>query len=375
MRRAGQDLVDDLLARTDGLVEGMLGAMRGRPSYANVPEHEVRASVRRHVLRLTEHLRAGDGPMNPADEAWFRDVGEQRARQGVTVEDLVHVWKVTFDLLRAHVLQAVDLLADHPEVLRRLLRTTDELDHGLLAVVAGYQRARSDQDRAERERRGEVVRRLWTPGVDADEVRRTAETHGLDTTATFHPFRARPADERELLRLETWLDATHGAGVLHGLVDGDLCGVTSRPLSARCEHTIGVADAAPLAELPEASRLAGRALAVALHVGRPGVCRLADLGLLPAVLADDEVGAALDARYITPHVAQGPSGEAVLDTVEAYLSCQAKLAPAASALHVHLNTVRYRIARFEETTGVSLRDTDRLAEVWWALRRRRLLTP
>jgi DNA-binding PucR family transcriptional regulator len=41
-------------------------------------------------------------------------------------------------------------------------------------------------------------------------------------------------------------------------------------------------------------------------------------------------------------------------------------------LEIHSNTVRQRLARFEETTGCSLRDTETLAEVWWALQRWRL---
>ncbi|WP_198528225.1 helix-turn-helix domain-containing protein, partial [Mycobacteroides abscessus] len=39
----------------------------------------------------------------------------------------------------------------------------------------------------------------------------------------------------------------------------------------------------------------------------------------------------------------------------------------ATKLFVHQNTVRYRIARFEELTGTSLGDTEVLLEVWWAL--------
>jgi DNA-binding PucR family transcriptional regulator len=44
----------------------------------------------------------------------------------------------------------------------------------------------------------------------------------------------------------------------------------------------------------------------------------------------------------------------------------------ARALHVHPNTLRHRLRRFEETTGTTLRDPRHMVELWWALERRRL---
>ena len=41
---------------------------------------------------------------------------------------------------------------------------------------------------------------------------------------------------------------------------------------------------------------------------------------------------------------------------------------AARALHVHPNTLLYRIRRFEQISGRSLASTESLAEVWLAMR-------
>ncbi|MET8875230.1 helix-turn-helix domain-containing protein [Nocardia sp. NPDC004604] len=40
---------------------------------------------------------------------------------------------------------------------------------------------------------------------------------------------------------------------------------------------------------------------------------------------------------------------------------------AARRLHLHPNTLRHRLHRFELVTGGSLRDMSTLAEPWWAL--------
>ena len=41
---------------------------------------------------------------------------------------------------------------------------------------------------------------------------------------------------------------------------------------------------------------------------------------------------------------------------------------AARALHIHPNTLLYRIRRFEQISGRSLASTEALAEVWLAMR-------
>jgi DNA-binding PucR family transcriptional regulator len=41
-------------------------------------------------------------------------------------------------------------------------------------------------------------------------------------------------------------------------------------------------------------------------------------------------------------------------------------------MFLHVNTVRYRLRRFEELTGTSLRRVEDLVQIWWALRRARL---
>jgi DNA-binding PucR family transcriptional regulator len=46
-----------------------------------------------------------------------------------------------------------------------------------------------------------------------------------------------------------------------------------------------------------------------------------------------------------------------------------RIDPAAERLFVHPNTVRYRLRRYEEETGVDLRETEDAFRVWWALHR------
>ena len=60
------------------------------------------------------------------------------------------------------------------------------------------------------------------------------------------------------------------------------------------------------------------------------------------------------------------------DTLRTYLAQGMRIEDTARALHVHANTLRHRLKRFEEATGMSLRDPRAVVELWWALERRRL---
>ncbi len=53
--------------------------------------------------------------------------------------------------------------------------------------------------------------------------------------------------------------------------------------------------------------------------------------------------------------------------MRAYLEHDRSIPRTAAALHVHVNTPRYRLSRFEALTGRSLTQTDTLVELAWAL--------
>ncbi|MGV0811696.1 helix-turn-helix domain-containing protein [Mycolicibacterium boenickei] len=78
------------------------------------------------------------------------------------------------------------------------------------------------------------------------------------------------------------------------------------------------------------------------------------------VLLDEIVTAiAADERLIDPRVRALRADEPVLaETLGVYLDCFGDVAAAAQHLHVHPNTVRYRIRRVEQLLGASLNDSD-----------------
>jgi PucR family transcriptional regulator, purine catabolism regulatory protein len=78
------------------------------------------------------------------------------------------------------------------------------------------------------------------------------------------------------------------------------------------------------------------------------------------VLVSDVLGEAIS--YDREH------GAEIVPTLRTWLERGRRTPEAAQALHIHPNTLLYRIRRFEEISGRSLASTESLAEVWLALR-------
>ena len=68
----------------------------------------------------------------------------------------------------------------------------------------------------------------------------------------------------------------------------------------------------------------------------------------------------------------GRLGAELETTLRAWFDQEMRVEDTAKALHIHPNTLRHRLRRFEEATGATLRDPRDLVELWWALERRRL---
>lgn len=112
-------------------------------------------------------------------------------------------------------------------------------------------------------------------------------------------------------------------------------------------------------------------MATATAFGLTGCYDLGRLGLLPAVLADTDVAEELVRRYVEP-LGTGAAMLPILETVRRYLTLGMRADLTAEHLSVHHNTVRYRLRRYEELTGIDLRDPNRALEAWWALQRTRI---
>jgi hypothetical protein len=249
-----------------------------------------------------------------------------------------------------------------------------QMSRAMSQFMVGFNQGHLESELAERARsRVEhdvfVWRSLTGTSPSGDDFTRLG-AFGFDSAVKYHAFRARVDGEQDREWLEDVFALTHAADRRLGMamaLDGEVCGFVSRlPNVSESRFPIGVSEAVIFTQLPNAFRKASRALHVARRTGRTGVHSLESLGLVTAVASDSDVAAVVTEKYLSPLQQLGEYGDTLIDTVRQYVAAACQLDSAASSLGLHNNTVRYRVAKFEQILGVSLRETSVLTELWWA---------
>lgn len=155
--------------------------------------------------------------------------------------------------------------------------------------------------------------------------------------------------------------APHAPGAI-GILWGDL---EDSPLPAGTILALG--PPVTLDELPGSYAAATRVLQAAQQTGTTGVVDLERLSWRMGVTASPETSAMLQERFLAPVREHGEFGTHVIEALTAYLQHGMSIPRAAAAIPVHVNTLRYRLRRFEDLTAADLSDLDDLFEIAWAL--------
>ncbi|GIJ44156.1 hypothetical protein Val02_10420 [Virgisporangium aliadipatigenens] len=159
-----------------------------------------------------------------------------------------------------------------------------------------------------------------------------------------------------------------GIGGIVAPLDGRFVGVVAAPPAV--DFLVVASPAVPVAALAAVHPPCVAALAVASARGLRGVRPLLDLAAETALASQPTLAGLLCARLCG---ALDPRDEFHLElatTALAFLDHR-RLGPTATALHLHANTVRYRLDRLAELTGTAWDSPCAMPELvhrWWALR-------
>ncbi|MFJ1755017.1 helix-turn-helix domain-containing protein [Kitasatospora sp. NPDC088134] len=405
--------MDGAAGGTDGMADGFVRLVAGRTADPEVLAAAVRAAraasglvaglpegeVRRHTRALLDGVRTAleaGGEVDAGVLAAAALLGSDRARQGVPVAALLD----GFQAGRAHLVESVVAAG------RRAGVPADDLLDGVTRIdristalarrmVQAHREAELESARTAREGAVLALRQLLhgealqaLPGVLS-----AAGRYHCVVTAVGDPAAAGP--------LERVLSAA-GPG-LCGFVDGRLTAlvapvpnaavpVAAVPVAAASNAAASgafgpeaswsavlpvdgplavVTPAAPPEGLAPLYALAREALRAAEEAGLAGPHRLADLALLTAApTGPGGLGAVLAAELLGGLDRSDAFHRELAATALAQLAHGGGPERTAAALHVHANTVKYRLRRLRELTGADpfAGGVERAAHWWWALR-------
>ncbi|GGS49691.1 helix-turn-helix domain-containing protein [Actinokineospora fastidiosa] len=338
------------LAADDGLVDELVAAARATsPEVARLPA----AENRRHVADLLTAGLAAFGRPGDGDFTAATALGADRAAQGVPITALLSGVQAGRGRI-VEIAIARGRAAGVPDSV--LLEALLELDRYTSAVerhmIDGYQR---ELARTARDARTQVLRSLLLHG-DAVPPGSLAQV-GLDHSTRYFCLVTDITDPVRALDLP---------GVL-GIVDGRLTGLSACLPRGPVDARVVAAPAAPLSEVRPRYLLCVAALASAPS---PGVHLLTDIAPQTAFAAQPALAALLASTLLAALDQDDDFHRGLAATALSYLDHGRRLDHTAAALHVHANTVRYRLARLRSLTGFP-DDAAAMAETvrwWWALR-------
>ncbi|MCU1600090.1 MAG: hypothetical protein JWO22_799 [Frankiales bacterium] len=339
------------------------GAIRERvPEYTLVPDDELNAAVARNIGALLAAL-CERRYLAPGELDDFARTVEQRARNGVPIDEYLlavstaeasmweQVWRRAEGVTEAQRVESFTLRFGNMNAITRV-------------TVAAHRRIELVTAREDQERRALALRALLRGGLDTGESKEHLARLGLTSDRPYYLVRARArtGDSDAIPRALAGGQAGLAAFVLWG---DDTVGLLRTPPSTAKAVVAGVAGPVTVPDFPVAHERATTAFETAWALGLEGSFDLPSLGLRAAVQSSPDVGSVLRDRYLAPLLASGSLGEELLSTTRAFLEAGSRRDVAAGRLHVHQNTVGYRLSRFTELTGADLSDLTTLAELHW----------
>lgn len=363
-RDGGVDRLIAALAGDEGVAALVLARLWDEvPTYESVAEAQVLASIERIVARCCRTL--SDRVVPSSEQYWEAErTVLERLRLGVPIEDVLAGFRITIASVHRRLTELAPENGVDDAILLELTSLLWRLgDAFSLRGAAAYHQRGLAVAVADQRRRDEWITRALAGELRPDQIAHGVTVHRLRRDRDYRAFVTAPVSEQNLERVQQALSTEAGYDVLMVPAGGRLIGILERPPRSVPGLLLAVGDSQPVEALAVSYATAERVLEAARRQFAEGVHTAESLGWRLAAADLGAIGDLLVDRYLEPLARSGGFGRQVVDALRAYLACDRSIPRTAEALHVHVNTLRYRLARFEELTGRTLNDTDTIVEL------------
>ncbi|WP_460852009.1 PucR family transcriptional regulator [Nocardioides montaniterrae] len=341
-----------------------------------VPASELARSVTQNMRFMIAALA---DPETPPDLDVPRETGRRRAHQGAPLPEVLQAYRISFatlwDALVARA-RARDMGSSESALLDAASHVWQVTDRHAVAVTEAYRMTTAELMLKQQRRRGALVEAVLTGQVASDAGPwDAAALLGLppDGDLVVVAAETRRLAEEALPGIEAALGAATIASAwrLTPALQLGIVAVQEKQVEEMLEILGSVArtrvGVSPryraIGGSPRALSLARAALTMRPR-GSTGVTMFAESPLAALMAQSPTEGDRLAEEVLGGVLALAADDrDALLDTLAAYLDTAGSAEVAASVLHCHANTVRYRLRRIHELTGRSTSDAFALAEL------------
>jgi putative transposase len=360
----------EALEHDEAVVEPTIQRIWGEiPAYRVVTHEQLVDSVHRNLVLACRALVARQVP--PAEEIWQAEKATvERLRAGVPIEDIMAGFRVSISSIQDRLVVLADEHGvDGADVVAMTTVLWKLSDAFSARAAAAYRQQGLAVAVADQRRRDEWLLGLLAGTLAPARVEQGHVAYRLRRDAAYRAFCTGLSDHESLERAQRALARQQGddGGMMMVPTEGQLVGIVAGMPTPVAGHLVAVGPPEALERLAESYAIAQDVLTAARLHFTEGVHTLDGLGWRVAVPMVANVSELLRDRYLDPLRGEGAFGDQVVESLRGYLSHDRSIPQAAAALHVHVNTLRYRLARFEELTGRSLQATDTLVELAWVL--------
>lgn len=337
------------------------------PTYAAVSDELLARSLRQNIEMC---VRAVSDPAIPDDSRLrsYAQIARRRFEAGVPIDDLIRSYRFSLGLIAD---KLTELFAEHRvsalDSLHAYRRIWNVSDAYTAVLVEVYRQHRLQLDTRNHEIKMDFIERLRSGRPDEATLDTARRRFHLNPDVPYHAFIARIVSGSEhdlyalMVLLESHLIGRRGIGVIRA---DTIVGVCARAFDIDSPVSISYGQALPLQEIAESFVMAQHVAATSI-AGSSGNHYIADAGWRVSVEPNAPVIAHFEKRFRTPLEATSVDVATILESVREYLEQNRSFRAAAVMLHCHPNTLRYRIARFEEITGARVDDTETILSLQW----------
>jgi hypothetical protein len=330
--------------------------------------------ISRHNMELFFRTLSEERPVSDEELHPFQESARSRATEGLPLEDLLAAYRLGGRLGWQALVDAATP-EEQTALLPSVARLMEYVDRVSDAVTATYHDERRHLE-SDEDRRIHALFDALLAGATLDpDLRRLAEVIGLELVDRYRPFAVQVANgpPHAHSQLVTALRQQGRLAIVDGRQVNGIAPAEAEPPPVASEAVVAVGEPARPGTLGAALDDARLLLELARRQGASGVVTVREH--LPELLLarSPELGAALERRALGPleEYAERRSAD-LLETLRVFMQTDLDRRAAAEQLHVHPNTLDYRLRRVEELTGLAVSRPDDLALIALALKQRAL---